>query len=77
MFYVVGIWYIMWDNIGKVKENRNDMDLLPSHRQPQDARLSDLKEPLLVNADCRSSTKGLFAGNINHTILISCDEKMR
>ena len=67
----------MWDNIGKVKENRNDMDLLPSHRHPHDASLSDLKEALFVTADCRSSTKGLFAGTIKYTILIKCDGKGR
>jgi hypothetical protein len=28
----VGVWYIMWSNIGNVEEHKNSMDFLPSPR---------------------------------------------
>ena len=65
MFYLsVGVWYIMWDNIGKVKENRGDMEFLPSARRDSinSATGAPLNETSIVYADCHSTTKGLFAG---------------
>ena len=55
----------MWDNIGKVKENREDMEFLPAHRQ-NDVNSSDkftLSSSLAINAYFQSSTKGLFSGS--------------
>ena len=54
----------MWDNIGKVKENRSDMEILPTTRRDSinSANGSPINEALYVYADCHSTTKGLFAG---------------
>ena len=56
----------MWDSIGKVRENKDDMELLPAHRQidPQSAKKS-ISNAALVNVDFSSSTKGLFGGMKN------------
>ena len=66
-FIKVGIWYVMWDNIGKVKENRECMELLPHDRQINQKCIteSSTDEPMLDSLDCHSSTKGLFTGNTN------------
>ena len=55
----------MWDNIGKVKENRDDMEFLPTARRDSINSTTGApeNEALLVYADCHSTTKGLFAGN--------------
>ena len=55
----------MWDNIGKVKENRGDMEFLPTARRDSINSTTGApeNEALLVYADCHSTTKGLFAGN--------------
>ena len=57
----------MWDNIGKVKENRDDMEFLPTARRDSINSTTGApeNEALLVYADCHSTTKGLFAGNMN------------
>ena len=56
----------MWDNIGKVKENRNDMELLPAdNRNITNPIEAPLNESITINADCHSSTKGLFLGNLH------------
>ena len=26
---VVAVWYMMWDNIGRIEENRSSMDIMP------------------------------------------------
>ena len=53
----------MWDNIGKVRENRSSMELLPDETQNNTkATEAHINESIVVNADCRSSTKGLFLG---------------
>ena len=66
-FIKVGIWYVMWDNIGKVKENRECMELLPHDRQINQKCIteSSTDEPMLDSLDCHSSTKGLFTGSTN------------
>ena len=66
---LVGVWYIMWDNIGKVKENKKDMEFLPSARRDSinSATGAPENEALLVYADCHSTTKGLFAGKVEQT----------
>ena len=53
----------MWDSIGKVRENKDDMDLLPAHRNndPKFAKKS-ISNAALINVDFSSSTKGLFSG---------------
>ena len=57
----------MWDNIGKVKENRDDMEFLPTARRDSINSTTGApeNEALLVYADCHSTTKGLFAGKID------------
>ena len=71
-FIKVGIWYVMWDNIGKVKENRECMELLPQDRQINQkcSTKSSTDEPTLASLDCHSSTKGLFTGNMNVIFLL-------
>ena len=53
----------MWDSIGKVRKNKDHMDLLPAHRQEdrQNGEKS-INNAMLLHADFSSSTKGLFAG---------------
>ena len=54
----------MWDNIGKVKENRGYMELLPAdNRKITNQIEAPLNESITINADCHSSTKGLFLGS--------------
>jgi hypothetical protein len=54
----------MWNNIGKVKENRGYMDLLPADsRHITNPIEVPLNESITINADCHSTTKGLFSGN--------------
>ena len=61
---IVGVWYIMWDNIGRVKENQRDMEFIPDARRDSINSVdgTPINEALLVYADCHSTTKGLFAG---------------
>ena len=58
----------MWDNIGRVKENKGDMEFLPTTRRESinSANGAPINEALYVYADCHSTTKGLFAGNQTH-----------
>ena len=60
----VGVWYIMWDNIGRVKENQRDMEFIPDARRESINSVdgTPINEALLVYADCHSTTKGLFTG---------------
>ena len=62
---LVGVWYIMWDNIGRVKENQRDMEFIPDARRDSINSVdgTPINEALLVYADCHSTTKGLFTGN--------------
>ena len=35
---VVAVWYMMWDNIGRIEENRSSMDIMPREwRSDEDA----------------------------------------
>ena len=56
----------MWDNIGKVRENKNDMDLLPAHRQDGlQSNEKSISNTIALNVDFSSSMKGLFSGRNN------------
>ena len=63
---VVGVWYILWSNIGNIEENKNSLDFLPSASpmgsQEELNRTEGHKQALVLYADCSSSTKGMFAG---------------
>lgn len=61
---VVGVWYIMWANIGKVAENRKTgMHLLPERRDSINSVTgSPINKAMEVYADCQSATKGLLLG---------------
>ena len=63
---VVGVWYILWSNIGKIEDNKHSLDFLPSGSlggsQEELARTEGHKEALVLYADCSSSTKGMFVG---------------
>ena len=59
----------MWDSIGKVRENKDDMDLLPAHRQNDSpSAKKSISNATLINVDFSSSTKGLFSGMKNFLI---------
>ena len=61
----------MWDNIGKVRENKNDMDLLPAHRQDGlQFNEKSISNAIALNVDFSSSMKGLFSGRIVHNIYL-------
>ena len=67
--FLVGVWYIMWDSIGKVRENKDDMDLLPAHRQNDPlSQNKSISNAAFINVDFSSSTKGLFSGMKNFLI---------
>ena len=60
---IVGVWYIMWSNIGKVEEHKNSMEFLPSPRRSFDSGTGKpTNDALYINADCHSSVKGIFMG---------------
>ena len=53
----------MWDNIGKVRKNKDDMEFLPAHRQDGYERNDkSISSSMLLNVDFSSSMKGLFSG---------------
>ena len=58
----VGIWFIMWQNVGKAgaKSNGNERGATSSSRNDNDPLL--LHNHLVVHADCSSANRGLFAG---------------
>ena len=59
----------MWDSIGKVRENKDDMDLLPAHRQNDPlSQNKSISNAAFINVDFSSSTKGLFSGMKNFLI---------
>ena len=42
---VVAVWYIMWDNIGRIEENRSSMDIMPREwRSHSDAGSTSSRE---------------------------------
>ena len=54
----------MWSNIGKVEENKNNMEFLPAgSRRNSLAGGMPQNEALYVYADCHSAMKGIFTGN--------------
>ena len=61
----------MWDNIGKVRENKDDMDLLPAHRQDgHQSNETSISNYISLNVDFSSTMKGLFSGRIVHNIYL-------
>ena len=66
IFFIVGIWYIMWDHIGKVAEHKESMEFMPSESGNQGSIDSEtgklVHDGLFLFADCRSSIKGMFLG---------------
>ena len=60
---LVGVWYIMWSNIGNVIEHKNAMEFLPSPRRSFDSGPGNPNnQALQIHADCHSSVKGIFLG---------------
>ncbi|XP_046653591.1 proton channel OtopLc-like [Daphnia pulicaria] len=62
---VVGIWFIMWQNVGKVDDTYRSGDgsrsTSPSRNNHYDHQLL-LRNHLVIHADCSSANRGLFAG---------------
>ena len=73
---VVGVWYILWSNIGKIHDHKDSMHFLPSvtPRGSVEAlhRTVGHKEALIVFADCKSSINGLFIGISIFVVTIIC-----
>ncbi|XP_065568661.1 proton channel OtopLc-like isoform X2 [Artemia franciscana] len=60
---VVGIWYIIWSNIGKVQEEKEVLSCLPHSSIVQTQYLENgLSNRLIIHADCHASNRGLFLG---------------
>jgi hypothetical protein len=67
----------MWSNIGKVEENRTNMEILPDSVNPSSvgsANTSPGVSPyrnntLFLSADCHSSMKGLFFGLVRRSFV--------
>ena len=69
-FSLAGIWYIMWDNIGKVAEHKESMEFMPSPRRSIDSGTGKLvNDGLFLFADCRSAIKGMFLGKLHFKTL--------
>ena len=52
-----GVWYVMWEHIGKVAENKKSMKFLPSSGLTE-----KLNNEVSQFADCHSAIKGVFLG---------------
>jgi hypothetical protein len=65
---VVGVWYILWSNIGKIEIYKDSLQFLPSVTPrgsvDEGQRTEGHKQALILFADCSSSNKGLFTGII-------------
>lgn len=63
---MVGVWYILWSNIGNISDHKNSLFFLPSvtPHGSQEAlhKTQGHKEALILFADCKSSINGLFIG---------------
>jgi hypothetical protein len=63
---VVGVWYVLWSNIGNIGGNKDTLELLPSSSpmgsHEELARTEGHKQAMVLYADCSSSTKGMFVG---------------
>ena len=65
ILFTVAVWYIMWSNIGKIEENRRNVEFLPAASADQTGQTSGTQnDALYIYADCHSSMKGLFFGEI-------------
>ena len=60
--FQVGIWFIMWQNIGHVPQQEYYFN--HHHHNNEAARLDviSLRNHLVIQADCDSANRGLFAG---------------
>ena len=58
MISIGGVWYVMWDNIGKVAQHKEAMKFLPSSGLTEKLK----NEGLSTFADCHSAIKGVFLG---------------
>ena len=60
---LVAVWYIMWSNIGKIEENKDNMEFLPSLNNSTQELAREVKnDAMYIYADCHSSMKGIFFG---------------
>ena len=61
--FAVGVWYVMWSNIGNVAEHRKSLEFLPSPRRSIDSGTGKpLNDALYIYADCHAAIKGIFFG---------------
>jgi len=65
---VVGVWYILWSNIGKINTFKDSLHFLPSvtpHGSLNEGQAAEgHKKAMILTADCSSPNKGLFIGII-------------
>ena len=64
---IVGIWYIMWSNVGNIGEHRSSLDFMPaSRRDSLNSSVSNddntSKPNAFLYADCHGTNRGLFGG---------------
>ena len=57
----------MWSNIGKIEENKDNMEFLPSPRGSIDMTGKPVNDAMFIYADCHSSMKGIFFGKYTIT----------
>ncbi|KAJ8984452.1 hypothetical protein NQ317_012516 [Molorchus minor] len=66
---IVGVLYLVWQNIGMCKEAQDEDDSASSTRQCQNpsGNVDNTESNVVVHVDCQSSNRGLFMG---FTILV-------
>ena len=68
----VGVWYVMWDNIGKVEDHKDSMECIPVFSQSHSVQASNTSvvkddfenttDTMTISANCANSNRGLFLG---------------
>ena len=72
----VGVWYVMWDNIGKVEEHKGSMECVPGFSRSRCTSLEpgnvqqtrakkdgdNANDTMVISANCANSNRGLFLG---------------
>ena len=88
---VVGIWYILWSNIGNIHDHKESLSFLPSVTPKGSMEVlhksENRKEAMVIFADCKSSITGLILGTLVFILTIvtailifvfegSCDDNL-
>ena len=88
---VVGVWYILWSNIGNISDHKESLSFLPSvtPKGSMEAlhKSQTRNEAMVIFADCKSSITGLILGTLVFILTIviailifvledSCDDNL-